>query len=115
MAQSVSGEGRCDIPVSEMGPGVVERYNRYLSGRGVVRNTVSFYNRVLRAIYNKAVLEYRLPDLRPFAGVYTEVDRTVLSISLWRYLSLFTYSLIIFGIYCKYTINSERQPCAAQQ
>ena len=63
------GEGRCDIPVSELGPGLVDRYNRYLSGRGVVRNTVSFYNRVLRAIYNKAVLEYRLPDLRPFAEV----------------------------------------------
>lgn len=52
------------------------RYNNYLRGRGVVRNTISFYNRVLRAIYNKALDEYGFPDLRPFSGVYTGVDRT---------------------------------------
>ena len=53
------GEGRCDIPVSELGSGLVERYNRYLSGRGVVRNTVSFYNRVLRAM--QCLHSYDLP------------------------------------------------------
>ena len=41
-----------------------------------MRNTISFYNRVLRAVYNKAVREYGLNDCRPFRNVYTGVDRT---------------------------------------
>ena len=65
-----------DVRLSEIDPDMIQRYNRYLVGRGVVRNTLSFYNRVLRAMYNKARKEYHFDDARPFEGVYTGIDRT---------------------------------------
>ncbi len=56
---------------------MIGRYNGYLLSRGLVRNSISFYNRVLRSIYNKAVKQYHLVDKRPFDQVYTGVDKTV--------------------------------------
>ena len=55
---------------------LIRKYNRYLLSRGLVRNSISFYNRVLRSIYNKAVKQYHLVDKRPFDQVYTGVDKT---------------------------------------
>jgi len=71
-----SGETDTSLPVCEMDDTLIYKYNRYLSGRGVIRNSISFYNRVLRAIYNKAVKSFRIPDRHPFEDVYTGVDRT---------------------------------------
>ena len=56
---------------------LIGRYNRYLLSRGLIRNSISFYNRVLRSIYNKAVKQYHLVDKRPFDQVYTGVDKTI--------------------------------------
>lgn len=56
----------------------VEEYNEWLRSRGVANNTVSFYNRVLRAIYNKALdAEETMEDKRPFRRAYTGVGDTV--------------------------------------
>lgn len=41
-----------DIAVERINASLIERYARWLEGRGVRRNTVSFYMRVLRAVYN---------------------------------------------------------------
>ena len=68
--------GGGDIPISGVDARLMEDYNRHLRGHGLTRNTISFYNRVLRAAYNKAVLEFGLCDCRPFRNVYTGVDRT---------------------------------------
>ena len=65
-----------DIRMSEIDRDTIRRYNRYLAGRGVIRNTLSFYNRVLRAMYNKALKEYGFADAHPFDSVYTGIDRT---------------------------------------
>lgn len=54
----------------------VEAYGRYLRERGVVRNTLSFYMRNLRSIYNKAVAEALIEQSYPFRGIYTGVDST---------------------------------------
>lgn len=35
----------------------VESYNTFLIQRGVVRNTISFYMRIFRSVYNKAVTQ----------------------------------------------------------
>ena len=52
-------------------------YNEWLRDRGAVNNTISFYNRVLRAIYNRALdTEEMMEDRRPFRRVYTGVDKT---------------------------------------
>ena len=56
---------------------VVEKYNVYLYGRGVVRNTVSFYNRILRAVWNRAVRDGFSDGDQAFSDVYTGVDTTV--------------------------------------
>ena len=50
------------LPIAEMSDEIVTAYNRYLENRGVVRNTRSFYNRILRSVYNKAVSEGYAPE-----------------------------------------------------
>lgn len=52
-------------------------YEAYLKYEGVSMNTISFYMRILRAVYNRAV-EYELVDQRyPFKKVYTGVSKTL--------------------------------------
>ena len=67
--------GGGELPFAAFTERLVEEYNAYLLRRGVVRNTVSFYMRILRSVYNKAVRR-RLEPASPFGGVYTGVDRT---------------------------------------
>lgn len=55
----------------------MERYEAWLSDRGIIPNTISFYMRILRATYNRAVEEDIIEDRRPFRHVYTGVDKTV--------------------------------------
>lgn len=68
--------GGRDIPFSLLDERLVGRYDDWLRRRGVVRNTVSFYMRILRAVYNKAVKEDIVPQADPFRHVYTGVDQT---------------------------------------
>ena len=68
--------GGGELPFAAFTERLVEEYNAYLLRRGVVRNTVSFYMRVLRSVYNKAVRRRLAEPASPFGGVYTGVDRT---------------------------------------
>lgn len=52
----------------------VGKYNAYLLERGVSRNSRSFYNRILRALYNKVVHVDNRNN--PFRDVYTGVAPT---------------------------------------
>ena len=52
------------------------KYNSWLQRRGVVRNTISFYMRILRAVYNKAVDCGIIKQKFPFSHVYTGIDKT---------------------------------------
>lgn len=63
-------------PLSSFTQERIEDYNRFLLRRGVVRNTVSFYMRILRSVYNKAVDERLVRQQHPFRNVYTGVDLT---------------------------------------
>ena len=66
-----------DIMLDEIDSKLMEGYEGWLKSRGATRNTVSFYLRVLRAVYNRAV-EYEVVTNRsPFRHVYTGVDKTV--------------------------------------
>ena len=65
-----------DIPVAAVTEELIERFNADLSQRGVVRNTVSFYMRILRSVYNKAVRNGLAEQTAPFRNVYTGIDRT---------------------------------------
>lgn len=66
-----------DIPFELFTETLVYEYNAYLKQRGIVRNSISFYMRVLRSIYNKAQkLHYVNGWEQPFQNVYTGIDRT---------------------------------------
>ena len=68
--------GGTDLPFAAFTESLVEEYNAYLVRRGVVRNTVSFYMRILRAVYNRAVRQRLAEQSFPFSGVYTGIDHT---------------------------------------
>jgi len=68
--------GGARLPLSALTEQVITDYNAFLVQRGLVRNSVSFYMRVLRAIYNKAVRQRLVEQQYPFTGVYTGIDRT---------------------------------------
>lgn len=65
-----------DILFSLLTERLVSDYNDWLEHRQVVRNTISFYMRILRSVFNKAVREGIVPQSNPFQHVYTGVDRT---------------------------------------
>ena len=66
-----------DICLNEIDEDMVKEYEHYLlEDCGLCRNTSSFYNRNLRAIYNRAVKKELIIDRHPFADVYTGVDKT---------------------------------------
>lgn len=44
-----------DIMLNEIDSDLMKEYEAYLKSHGVAMNTVSFYNRILRAVYNRAV------------------------------------------------------------
>lgn len=55
----------------------MEDYEAWHKNRGIVPNTISFYTRILRAVYNRAVNEDIIDNRNPFRHVYTGVDKTV--------------------------------------
>jgi integrase len=65
-----------DIPLEDLTTKELKLFEDHLLRRGVVMNTVSFYMRILRAVYNKAIIEEIIPPGKPFATVYTGVART---------------------------------------
>lgn len=66
-----------DIPIDRMNALFIENYEVFLYSRNVVANTVSFYMRILRALYNRAIEEDIVAPGNPFRKVYTGVDKTV--------------------------------------
>lgn len=66
-----------DIMLDCLTSEVMESYEAWLKGRGVAPNTISFYTRILRAVYNRAVEDDIIENRNPFKHVYTGVDKTV--------------------------------------
>lgn len=55
---------------------LVEGYDEWLQKRGLKRNTISFYMRILRAVFNKGVRMGFCKQTFPFKNVYTGIDKT---------------------------------------
>ncbi len=68
--------GGNDIRFTMITEELIASYEKWLSDRGVLRNSSSFYMRTLRSVYNKAVQKRLVKQTNPFANVYTGVDRT---------------------------------------
>lgn len=60
-----------EVPLRKVSASEVARHQQYMHRRGICQNTVSCYNRTLRAIYNKAVKEGLVKDRKPFADCFT--------------------------------------------
>ena len=56
---------------------IMEGFEAWHKSRGVAPNTISFYTRILRAVYNRAVEDDIIENRNPFRHVYTGVDKTV--------------------------------------
>ena len=66
-----------DIALREIDAEVMRSYEAYLHHTaGVCKNTSSFYLRILRSTYNKAVKKGLTPQLHPFSDVYTGIAPT---------------------------------------
>ena len=65
-----------DIPFSSLDSALACRYEAWLWQQKVARNSSSFYMRILRAVYNKAVKQGIAVQTFPFREVYTGVART---------------------------------------
>ncbi len=55
----------------------MEAYEAWHKNRGVTPNTISFYTRIIRAVYNRAVEDDIIENRNPFRHVYTGVDKTI--------------------------------------
>ena len=66
-----------DVSLSEMDSDLMQLYEAYLHGKGAVRNTSSFYMRIFRAVYNRALEKGLTEQRNPFKHVYMGVDKTV--------------------------------------
>ncbi len=55
---------------------LIKQYESYLRANCLSRNTTSFYMRITRCIYNRAVENDLTQHNNPFKGVYTGVDKT---------------------------------------
>ncbi len=66
-----------DIMLDCLTSEIMEAYEAWHHKRGIALNTMSFYIRILRAVYNRAVEDDIIENRNPFRKVYTGVDKTV--------------------------------------
>ena len=66
-----------DVPLDGISSDMMLLYEAHLKARGVRMNTISFYMRIFRAVYNRAVEKGLTAQNNPFRHVYTGVDKTV--------------------------------------
>ena len=66
-----------DVPLDGITSDLMLLYEAHLKAMDVRMNTISFYMRNLRAVYNRAVEKGLTPQNNPFRHVYTGVDKTV--------------------------------------
>lgn len=65
-----------DLPLEELSCDVLSEYEFHLKRSGVTPNTVVFYLKRLRAVYNKAVGDELIEDRHPFRKVSTASSKT---------------------------------------
>ena len=66
-----------DVLLEEIDSDLMMMYEAYLRNRGLTKNSSSFYMRILRAVYNRAVEKDLTTNRNPFKHVYTGIDKTI--------------------------------------
>ena len=69
--------GGKDIAFSELTRDRMEMWEAWMKQEGNCMNTISYYNRILRTLYNKAVDDEIIEDAKPFKKCYTGNEKTV--------------------------------------
>ncbi|MDE5880904.1 MAG: site-specific integrase [Muribaculaceae bacterium] len=65
-----------DIMLDVLSSEIMEAYQAWNLQRGLSLNSISFYIRIIRAVYNRAVEEEIIENRYPFKHVYTGVEKT---------------------------------------
>ena len=66
-----------DLPFSAFDSNLMEAFQSFLRHQDLSLNTISFYMRILRSVYHKAVEEGLTVDHKPFVHVYTGQAKTM--------------------------------------
>ena len=66
-----------DVPLDGINSNLMLQYEAWLKNRGICMNSISFYMRILRAVYNRAVEKGLTEQRNPFRHVYTGIEKTV--------------------------------------
>lgn len=66
-----------DILLDCINSEIIKEYEVWLKQSCLVPNSISFYARILRAVYNRAVDSEIIENRYPFQKVYTGVDKTI--------------------------------------
>ena len=90
--------GDRDILLSEIDSDLMQHYEAYLHGKGAVRNTSSFYMRILRAVYNRALEKELMEQRNPFRSAIKRMKN--LDLSLQPNLE-FARDLFLFNFYTR--------------
>lgn len=103
-----------EIYFKDINSNMIKRFENYLKHKNIQLNTISFYMRTLRAVYNKALIEdYLLRNEKPFQSVYTGIPRTnkravdasviqqLINLSLSDKNLLFARDLFLFSFYSR--------------
>ena len=88
-----------DVPLDGITSDMMLMYEAYLKTREVRMNTISFYMRNLRAVYNRAVEKGLTAQQYPFRHVYTGVDKE-LDLSMKPSLD-FARDMFLFSFYTR--------------
>lgn len=66
-----------DITLEAIDQITMEDYQAYLASADLTPNSISFYMRILRAVYNRAVEQELTKDRKPFRTVFTGTEKTL--------------------------------------
>ena len=66
-----------DLPMDEIDTIIMEDYQAYLKSKRLTPNSISFYTRILRSVYNRAVKQELIEDKKPFRTVFTGMEKTL--------------------------------------
>lgn len=66
-----------EVLFEQLNADLIAEYEAYLKSRGNSPNTVSFYMRILKAVYNRAVENGLIEQRHLFKSVYTGVEKTL--------------------------------------
>lgn len=69
--------GNTDLPLRELSYELLSDYAFHLKNRGISPNTIVFYLKRLRAVYNKAVEEELVENRHPFRKISVSSEKTV--------------------------------------